>query len=208
MRWLWPEDQKLEREKAMKIALKWRRRNMSFIDRQIDKFITHIRRTRTPMLVDGDSPQEPIYHRFFVLPRNGWLDIYLHNFLRDDAQDPHDHRMMNISCPLTDFYYEDTFDRQPKLGGPYPGITRRVVKMRRLRFRLPRTPHRVVLRKDHQGKPIPMWSIFIGFPKFREWGFWTKHNPEQKPGADRALWVWWEIYDEERTRHYRESLKT
>lgn len=178
-----------------------------WMDEKIDQFIRHIRDTRKPVLVDGDNPLGPIYYRFFVIPRNGWFDIYLHNFIRDDAQDPHDHRMFNISCPLTDWYFEDTFVRRPRLGEPYPAIVRGICGKRRLRFRLPRTPHRVVLQKDVNGKPIPMWSLFIGFPKIREWGFWKKY-PDDPSGtvSDRALWVWWELYDPERTKHYAENL--
>lgn len=180
---------------------------MNWLDRKIDDFIRRIRDTRQPMLVDGDNPLGPIYHRYFVIPRNGWFDVYLHNFLRDDAQDPHDHRMLNISFPSQGEYFEDTFEFKPKLGGPYPPIKRRLIKNHSIRIRLPWTPHRVVLKKDADGKPIPMWSLFIGFPKLREWGFWTKYNPSQEPGKDRCLWIWWEIYDPERTKHYRESLQ-
>ena len=201
MRWLLPEDQKLEHERAKKIAFKWRRRNMSWADRQVDRFITYIRRTRTPMLVDESNPLGPIYYRYFVIPRNRWFNCYLHNFLRDDAQDPHDHRMFNISCPLTDFYYEDRFYHKPKLGGPYPSITRYKVAKRRLRCRFPTTPHRVVVQRDYEGKPIPMWSLFIGFPQIREWGFWQPHE------NNRCKWTWWELYDEERTRDYKRLLK-
>lgn len=181
---------------------------MRWFDRKIDEFIRHIRETRDSMLVDGDNPQGPVYRRYFVIPRNGWFDIYLHNFLRDDEEDPHDHRMMNISFPSQGEYFEDTFEFKPKLGGPYPPIKRRLISNHSLRFRLPRTPHRVVLKKDDDGKPIPMWSLFIGFPKLREWGFWVKFNPDNIPGKDRCLWVWWEIYRPERTKHYKESLKT
>lgn len=173
---------------------------MRWFDRKIDEFIRRIRDSRTPMLVDGDHPEGPIYYRYFVWPRNRWFNCYLHNFLRDDAQDPHDHRMLNISFPLQGEYFEDTFDSRPRLGQPYPTISRRLIREHSLRFRFPWTPHRVVLKRNDAGKPITMWSLFIGFPQIREWGFWKNFD-------GRCLWVWWEVYDESRTRHYKASLE-
>lgn len=49
----------------------------------------------------------------------------------------------------------------------------RTLRNHKFTIRFAATPHRVVLRKDEAGKPIPMWSLFIGLPHMRVWGFWT-----------------------------------
>lgn len=186
---LWPKEQRAEHEQAKKIALKWRTRNMSLIDRFIERI-----RTRNPIGVDPKNPiaiggeRNPTYWRWYVWPRNRFVNCYLHNFLRDDEEDLHDHRMVNISVVLSRVgYKEELFLRQPHEGEPLPGTYMKRVRYLFPRVRLPSTPHRVVLNKLNDGTPIPIWSLFIGFPHWRNWGFWC-------PGNGRARWVPWEKY--------------
>jgi hypothetical protein len=39
-------------------------------------------------------------------------------------------------------------------------------------FRRAEHRHRVVLKKDLYGSPIPCWTLVITGPRVREWGFW------------------------------------
>lgn len=161
---------------------------MKWIDRKIDEFIQRIRDSRDPISI-GDDPKAPTYWRWFVWPRNRFLNLYLHNFLRDDAHDLHDHRMVNISFILQGSYFEERFLAKVVPGATLPRTGRTVRPQYSFTFRLPATPHRVVLRRDTYDKPIPSWSLFLGFPHWRNWGFWC-------PGKDgrSAFWREHEAY--------------
>lgn len=117
---------------------------------------------RAPDFVIGGS-DNPYLRRWWVIPRNRWFNIYLHEFLRsDDDRALHDHPWINLSIILKGCY------REHKPGG--------VVKVRkpwrplapwRIVFRLPTAAHRVELIDG-----LPVWTLFITGPRVREWGFW------------------------------------
>ena len=101
--------------------------------------------------------------RWWVIPRNRFFNIYLHKFLHDDEDLAlHDHPWVNCSIPLINGYIEV---RNPLL------LTRTEKRPGSISFRLPTTPHRVVLFRDLYGDPVPAWSLFITGPVWREWGF-------------------------------------
>lgn len=155
---------------------------MRWLDRRIDEFIQWIRDNQTPISI-GDDPEAPTYWRWFVWQRNSYLNLYLHNFLRDDAHDLHDHRMVNISFILQGSYFEERFMIRPTPGMPLPRTSRTYRPQHSLTFRLPSTPHRVVLPRDIEGRLTPSWSLFLGFPHWRNWGFWC-------PGKDGRTAFW------------------
>lgn len=145
---------------------------MNWLQSRIDDFIRSVRDDpkRKPIAV-GDQ-NNPTYWRWFVIPRNRFINVYLHNFLKDDEEHLHDHRAANISFRLQGCYFEERFVCRPQPGQPLPPTIRRFQRHHSLTFRLPSTPHRVVLLRDDEGQPIPCWSMFIKFPDVREWGFW------------------------------------
>lgn len=164
---------------------------MRWLDKRIDGFIRRIRddpeRDKNKIFIG--NPGEPTYWRWFVLPRNRVFNVYLHNFLKDDDHDLHDHRASNITIILQGWYYEERFVYPPQAGQPLPPTYRRRVRRLVPFFRLPETPHRVVLRRDTDGEPVPCWSLFIKLPDVRDWGFWC-------PGVGKvsAKWKPWQEY--------------
>lgn len=162
---------------------------MKWLDRQIDAFIQRIRDdpdTKKIPIGPGGA-DDPTYWRYFVIPRNPVFNIYLHRFLKDDEEHHHDHRMLNITFILQGSYFEERFAWRPHEGLPLPATKLIPVEQRQLFARLPSTPHRVVLKRDADNRPIPIWSLFIGFPQLRKWGFWC-------PGDGAARWVPFERY--------------
>lgn len=158
---------------------------MNRMDSMIDRFIVWVRdHPKTRKIPIGPNPEDPTYWRYFVIPRNPVFNIYLHNFRHDDAENMHDHRMVNISILLQGHYNEERFSWTPEVGYPLPCIYLRQVG--RFVFRLPSTPHRVILNKNYEGRSIPMWSLFIGFPHVRDWGFWIE---EIKGDYQVAKWI-------------------
>jgi hypothetical protein len=112
---------------------------------------------RQPDFVIGPE-DSPYLKRWWLIPRNRFLNIYLHQFLvSDDDRALHDHMYFNVSYLLEGVYVEHTIAQggvqyQRQYG---PGD---------LRFRLPWTAHRIEVAH-------PCWSLFITGPRVRDWGF-------------------------------------
>src|SRR4051812_37025247 len=59
----------------------------------------------------------PYMLRWYLLPRNPWLNLYLHKFLRDDDDRAlHDHPWWFVSLMLRGAYYETTPSEWTELG--------------------------------------------------------------------------------------------
>lgn len=132
-----------------------------------------------PFNIGGDA--DPYLQRWFILPRNKWFCIYLHRMLRDDDDRAlHDHPGSNISIVLRGGYVEHIFVNEPTDGRMLPQTRQVFRRPGRIVFRRARLAHRLVLPNSD-----PSWSLFIMFPKRREWGFWATQN-------GRARWMpWW-----------------
>lgn len=118
---------------------------------------------RPPDFIIGE-PERPYLLRWFVIPRNRFFNIYLHNFCRsDDDRALHDHPWLNLSILLKGEYVEHTI--------PAGGINiRKRYTAGAFKFRRARAAHRIEL---DQG---PSWSLFITGPRLREWGFHCPHG--------------------------------
>lgn len=158
---------------------------MTFLERRIENLIKRIINDPNTKRIPIGPVLDPTYWRWFVWPRNRWINAYLHNFRHDDVEHLHDHRAFNISFLLQGRYFEERFVGKPKAGFPLPEIEKRL--MPRIIFRMPATPHRVVLDRDANGREISIWSLFIKFPDIRLWGFWC-------PGNMQSRWVLFEDY--------------
>ena len=132
---------------------------------------------RPPDLVVGD-PDDPYLRRWWLIPRNRWFNVYLHNILRsDESRDLHDHPWPSVSVTLKGLYYEVVL-------AYFMGFKREEIERRGLGSvvtRKPSTLHRVLLGG---APPTPAWTLFITGPRVREWGFHTSkgwvHNKEYK----------------------------
>jgi hypothetical protein len=114
--------------------------------------------------------------RWWVVPRNSFLNIYLHEFLRSDEDRAlHDHPYWNVSILLAGEYTEETI-----IAG---GVHKRTIyKAGDLRFRTASGAHRIEL---HAGS---CRTLFITGPRIRHWGFhcpngWRSWEEFTKPGA-------------------------
>lgn len=130
---------------------------------------------RAPDYVIGPA-DDPYLERWWLIPRNRWLNVYLHHFLRsDDDRALHDHPWINVSILLRGSYLEHQ-----------EGCVRRRNPWRpwapwRLIARLPTTAHRVELG------PGPVWTLFLTGPRVRVWGFHCPHG-----------WIPWTEFVEDR----------
>lgn len=117
---------------------------------------------RAPDFVIGD-PDAPYLRRWWLIPRNRFFNIYLHQFLRsDDDRALHDHPWWNVSFLLKGEYIEHTIAAG--------GINRRQRRTAgQWKFRLASFAHRIELSAG------PCWTLFLTGPRIRSWGF---HCPQ------------------------------
>jgi len=115
-------------------------------------------------------------HRWHVIPRNPFFNIYLHEFVgSDDGRAVHDHPWINLTWVLSGQYDEvmetDTFipdTNDMSFGEQIQG--RRMYKVKRRRkwnlvFRRPTAMHMIT------GVQPNTWTLFITGPRIRKWGF-------------------------------------
>lgn len=133
--------------------------------------------SRRPDLVIG-NPDAPYMRRWWIFPRNRFLNVYLHLFLRSDtAVALHDHPWINCSVLLQGEYTEHVIAE----GGVHVKTIRTAGE---IKMRGAKSAHRIEL---HAG---PCWTLFITGPKIREWGFhcprgwrhWKEFTNPKNPG--------------------------
>jgi hypothetical protein len=126
-------------------------------------------------VVPGGSVEKPYMQRWWVIPKNDWLNIYVHRLQRDDdARGLHDHPWWNISFLLAGSYIEvvPDFSKAPT---PYTRIfdlpvLRKVRTAGSFVFRRCTDSHRLELPVVN-GEIQRVWSLFITGRKRRSWGF-------------------------------------
>lgn len=118
---------------------------------------------------------EPYLRRWYLIPRNRFLNLYLHHFLRsDDDRALHDHPWWFISWIIKGRYLEWTPGSRGQM----------VVKMRdrwSIAYRPSRWRHRVQLPSNPiptvqlgvwlKGE-VPAWTVILTGARSRSWGFY------------------------------------
>jgi hypothetical protein len=132
-----------------------------------------------PHFVVG-TQENPYLLRWYLVPRNRFLNLYLHKFMRDDDDRAlHDHPWKSLSIILKGGYLEFT-DRYLAVWNPGDFI-----------FRSETHAHRIALfPTSDAGKTVPCWTLFITGPRVRNWGFhcpkgwvsWQKFTAAGRPG--------------------------
>jgi len=145
-----------------------------------EKLIMKHMKVRPDFVIGG--AEDPYLRRWYLIPRNRFFNIYLHQFLRpDDDRALHDHSWCWASWMLFGSYFEHRI----LAGGIH---SRRQHKEGKWTFGLPSTAHRVELRtyEDYDGsrRHIVCWTLFLTGPRVRNWGF---HCPVQG-------WVPWQKF--------------
>src|ERR1019366_2459105 len=146
-----------------------------------DEIIGHQARWRASR-TGGEPVRRPFLLRWYVIPKNRFFNVYLHQFIRDDEDRAlHDHPFFNMSLLLRGQYIEHTV----RSGGVH---WRQLFKAGALKFRSPWSAHRVELTSQWVSTPegldylddrapnlpkwveydqrrSPSWSLFITGPK-------------------------------------------
>lgn len=129
----------------------------------------------TPDVVIGED-NDPYLKRYYIIPRNRWCNLYLHQFIAsDDERALHDHMYFSASLMLWGAYIEHTI----RAGGVH---RRERIEAGALRLRSPWSAHRIELEASADGRPRECWTLFLTGPRLRPvWGF---HCPD-------AGWIPW-----------------
>lgn len=129
---------------------------------------------RPPDFIIGDAA-DPYLRRWWLIPRNRFFNVYLHEFLRsDDDRALHDHPWWNLSVLLRGNYIEVTPRRRQVPGAPT--VVYRFREAGGVKFRFAGARHRILLNNER------CWTLFITGPRIRDWGFWCPQGfvPWQK----------------------------
>lgn len=144
-------------------------------------------RGRKPDFVIGGE-KRPYLRRHWLLPRNPFFNVYVHEFRRsDDDRALHDHPwLFNVSILLEGSYIEWLPSTKDVMGVavqnphyPLPHFRRKGDVL----FRWGRAPHRLQLRTTPLDGQVPCWTLFITGPRVREWGFYCPQG-----------WVHWKVF--------------
>lgn len=162
---------------------------------------------RPPDFIIGGQTNEAYMNRWYVIPRNRFLNIYLHEFHRsDDDRALHDHPWGNVSILLEGSYMEfvpeslETWrnsEAKVKFGKDLQHNQFYFIREAGgVYARGPRSLHRIEMYQhelDSEGKARvkPVVSLFITGPKVREWGFacpqgWRHWKDFLAPGSGQA----------------------
>ena len=153
----------------------------------IAKTILKWAQSRQPDFIIG-GVDAPYLRRHWLLPRNRFFNVYVHEFLRsDDDRALHDHPwLFNASILIQGQYIEHTI----AAGGVEVASPRKAGDWK---FRWGPAPHRVQLIGNPFAEvyePLSCWTVFITGPIVRKWGF---HCP-------KAGWIPWQKFTNERDK--------
>lgn len=146
------------------------------------------------------EPHQLIYNRhgelylrrWYVIPRNALLNVYVHQFIHsDDDRAPHDHPWWFVSWVLKGHYFEHTDT----------GVIRR--ERWSWAFRRAVHRHRVELPSESawnfdrdEWQEVPAWTLLITGRRVRQWGFWcpTRYTVGLEPYNPTARFVPWQDF--------------
>jgi hypothetical protein len=141
---------------------------MSSVSKWFSKLAYKVMDSREPDFVIGPT-DDPYMLRWWAIPRNRLLNIYVHKILHDDDDRAlHDHPWASLSLMVQGGVFEQFTDGQLNDFGeliPY----RRWISTRQWVYRPAHFAHRLELANYF--KPVPAVTIFITGPRIREWGF-------------------------------------
>lgn len=132
---------------------------------------------RPPDFIIGPG-DNPYMRRWYIIPRNPFQNIYLHEVLRsDDDRAGHDHPWNNQTLVIDGGYFEQTYFEQ------HPWVPDEMVERKPgdIVTRTAEDTHRLIVPEG--GRAV---TLFTTGPRLREWGFWC-------PGVGEGLprWVVW-----------------
>ena len=144
-------------------------------------------RNREPDFIIGGKA-DPYLRRHWLLPRNRFFNVYVHEFLRsDDDRALHDHPWLFNCSWLIEGRYIEWMRWRPTSRYPIPFFR----YAGDVKFRWGPAAHRIELYGNSLTGEEPCWTVFVTGPRVREWGFlceggwvhWRKFTAADDPGS-------------------------
>lgn len=131
------------------------------------KAAIRLTKSREPDFTIGPADESPYMLRWWWLPRNRFLNMYVHVFLKDDEDRAyHDHPWASLSLlcrgKLKELFYTDV---EIEFGGTPTGS--RIIEAGQWSYRPAKFAHRLIVPAQQE----PPITIFITGPRIRSWGF-------------------------------------
>ena len=160
-------------------------------------------RTGRVFYITGGPKGTTVYLARFIVFQSKYCCLYIHRFMRSDADDPHDHPWNFFTYVISGGYKEAFYDRSKTIIGTdtrlakegktyFKDLWDKIINTRlpgSIAYRRATDVHQVILDRDYEMSEIkqaPFTVCLIG-PRLREWGFW--------PLEDRgSCWVDWRTY--------------
>lgn len=134
-----------------------------------------------PSRIINSISGEPYLRRWHLIPRNRWLNIYLHHFVKsDDDRALHDHPWTSISFLLKG-QLSEVYKCECEVCTFEPGSEYRTIPWLRPIYRPASWAHRLIVPEGGSA-----WTLFITGPVRRQWGFWCPQG-----------WVPWRKYHDD-----------
>jgi hypothetical protein len=133
----------------------------------------------------------PYMYRWWLIPRNRWLNAYLHRVVRDDDDRAlHDHPWCSLSLMLSGLLGEVYEQDVDELGVPQE--LDRFLRPGDVVWRGATFAHRLFLPPS--GPHSEAWTLFVTGPRVREWGFWCRDQVPTPLSDPRGRWVHWKDF--------------
>lgn len=136
-------------------------------------------------IITGGPNDDTPYLIRDILFKSKYGCIYIHRFMRSDADDPHDHPWNFYTYVMSGNYAEVFYDKSKPIdnGNEFESLWTKVVNKRAsgsLAYRRATDIHQVVVDKPRnldEMEYAPFTICFIG-PRIRDWGFWSKDGKD------------------------------
>jgi hypothetical protein len=130
--------------------------------------------------IKGGPAGTTVYLVRYIAFKSKWCSLYIHRFMRSDADDPHDHPWNFFTYVISVGYTEIFYDRMKPVikDGEFISMWTKSINKRlpgSLARRNATDIHQVLLDRSYELDEIeqaPFTLCLIG-PRFREWGFWS-----------------------------------
>lgn len=140
--------------------------------------------TGQPHQIIGGA-DDPYMLRWYLIPRNRALNVYLHKFMRDDDDRAlHDHPWWFVSVILRGGYIEHTESPEGRMVLRCRTSVFHVRSpwwRRSIGFRPAVWQHRVALPHTPDGGRVPCWTLIVTGRNVRTWGFWCPGPTRRAP---------------------------
>jgi hypothetical protein len=150
--------------------------------------------------ITGTAGPEDVYLIRYYIVKSQYFNFFVHQFLRSDRDDLHDHPWDFCTFLVSGAYTERKLDQTAKEmeDGSCATVesTRRTDKQNRFVFRQATDLHQVVVDRDYKEseKHLAATTLFFSGPTKREWGFFQGASSDEFGIWEGGKWVHWKKY--------------